>query len=440
MTDGDVTVTQFPHSRENEAALIGAILINPDAYYDVVQFLHADDFYIHRHRWIWEAFTRLSDRHSPIDILTVSQDLDQQGRLGEAGGPAYLTGLINLVPTSMHAEAYAHVVEQQAIRRRLLDAANQAARLAYDGELSVEEALDGAEKAMLSAGERVIARSAKPLSQIVSNLYDKVAQASQDGHEMLGLPSGFTDLDKLLKGFQPGNLVIVAGRPGTGKTSFMLSLARNVAKTYQRRIALFSLEMADEELAYRLIAQEGGIDSQRLRTGQLKENEWPLFAEAVSAVSELPLLIDDAPLLTPIQLRAKCRRLHMEQPLDLVIVDYLQLMAGGGRFENRQAEVAFISRQLKALAKELGIPVLAAAQLSRAVEGRADKKPMLSDLRESGSIEQDADIVIFLSRQADGGAMVDVELAKHRNGPTGLMQLVYRPTLTKFENAVRRES
>ncbi len=428
-----------PHSRDAEEALLGAVLTNPGAYADVAQFLQAGDFYIHRLRFIWEAISRLHERKEPLDFLTVTQELERRGQLAEIGGPAYLTAIINAVPTSMHAEAYGRIIEQMAVRRRMLEAANQAARLACQNELPLEEAVEQAEKAMLSAGERVITRSARRLAEIFSGLYDRVSEASRAGSEMLGLPTGFVDLDRILQGLQPGNLVIVAGRPGTGKTSLVLCIAHNAARV-QRRIALFSLEMAEEELAYRLLAQVSGIDGQRLRSGQLKSAEWPLFAEAMASASDLTIWVDDTPALTPMQLRAKCRRLHAENNLDLVILDYLQLMAGGGRFENRQAEVAYVSRQLKALAKELEIPILAAAQLSRAVEGRADKRPMLSDLRESGSIEQDADVVIFLSRPEGAAGLVDVEIAKHRNGPVGLAQLVYRPALTKFENLARKEN
>jgi replicative DNA helicase len=433
-----------PHSQEAEEAVLGAVMINPEAYYDVAQFLQANDFYIHRHQWIWEAFTRLHERRIPIDLLTVSEELEQIDHLAEVGGPAYLTSLINAVPTSLHAEAYGRRVEETAIRRRMLTAANDIAKLAYQEYTPVDSVMDEAEKAIFGVSERRMTRDLQSIQQVLSDYYDRIDQLANRDEEILGVPTGFIDLDRLLGGLQPSDLLIVAGRPGMGKTAFMLSAAKNAAQTHKKHVAIFSLEMANEQLIQRLIAQETGIDSQRLRTGKLQEDEWPVFTHAIEVLSDTRIFLDDTPALTPLQLRTKCRRLHMEFQLDLIVVDYLQLMSGGIRTDNRVQEVSHISRNLKILARELNVPVLAAAQLSRAVEQRADKEPQLSDLRESGSLEQDADIVMFIHRpemyekDTSKKNIAQIKIAKHRNGPVGTIELVFRNNLAKFENAVTR--
>ena len=430
--------TLIPHSVEAEEAVIGSILINPDAYYDVAQFLRGEDFYIHRNRFIWEAINRLHEQRTPVDFLTLTEELDRVGLLVEIGGPAYLTGMINQVPTSLHAVSYAHIIEQTAVRRRMLEAANQVAKLAFEEGSALEAVLDESEKAIFAVSDRLLAHDVKPFSQVLSELYDQVELRSQNAG-LFGVPTGFTDLDRILQGMQPSDLLIVAGRPGMGKTSLLLSIVKYAAQAHKKHIAVFTLEMSSEQLAQRLVAQETGIDMQRMRSGKLEEEEWPLFTHAVEVLGDARLFLDDTPAITPLQMRSKCRRLHMEYELDLIVVDYLQLMSGGGRFENRVQEVSYISRQLKVLARDLNVPVLAAAQLSRAVEQRADKHPILSDLRESGSIEMDADVVMFLYRPEDGDLsnQVEVIVAKHRNGPTGTVQLAFRQSLTKFENAAQ---
>jgi replicative DNA helicase len=434
-----------PHSREAEEAVLGAVLINPEAYYDVAQFLNKEDFYIHRHQWIWEAFTRLHERRTPIDFLTVTEELDQIGHLSEVGGPAYLTALLNNVPTSLHAEAYGRLVEETAVRRRMLTAANQIAKLAYQEETGLQTVMDEAEKAIFGVSERRTTRDLQSIQVVLSDVYDRIDQISQRSEETFGVPTGFIDLDRLLGGLQPSDFLIIAGRPGTGKTAFMLSAAKNAAQTHKKHIAIFSLEMSNEQLVQRLIAQETGIDTHRLRTGKLSEDEWTLFAHAIEVLGDTRVYLDDTPGLTPIQLRTKCRRLHMEFQLDLVLVDYLQLMSGGMRAENRVQEVSFISRNMKILARELNVPVLAAAQLSRAIEQRADKEPQLSDLRESGSLEQDADVVMFIhrpelyERETIKQHLAEIKVAKHRNGPIGNIELVFRENLAKFENAATRQ-
>ncbi len=434
----------LPHSREAEEAVIGSVLINPEAYYDIADFLTAEHFYLHRLRWIWESFVRLNEARSPIDILTVQEDLDNQGNLGEIGGPAYLTTLINNVPTSIHAEAYARIIEQGAVRRRLLEAAKTIAKTAYKEDLSLESAIDESEKAVFGVSEDRSSSDLQNIKSVISDYYDQVDQLSRRSEEIFGVPTGFIDLDRLLGGLQPSDLLIIAGRPGQGKTSFLMSVAKNAAQINKKKVAIFSMEMSNQQLVQRLISQETGINSQRMRTGKLTENEWDLFAQAVEVLGNTHIFLDDTPAITPTQMRAKCRRLHMEYELDLIIVDYLQLMQGDTRNENRVQEVSYISRSLKVLARELNVPVLAAAQLSRAVEQRADKRPVLSDLRESGSLEQDSDIVMFIYRpelyEEDSlkKNIAEIMVSKHRNGPTGSVELIFREELAKFENAATR--
>jgi replicative DNA helicase len=433
-----------PHSREAEEAVLGSVLINPEAYYDVAQFLQADDFYIERHRWIWETFNRLHERRIPIDFLTVSEELGQFGHLAEVGGPAYLTALINNVPTSLHATSYGRLVEETSVRRRMLSAAQNIAKLAYQEDTGIEAVMDEAEKAVFGVSERRMTRDLQTIRQVVGDVYDRIDLLYHRPEEILGVPTGFYDLDKLLGGLQPSDFLIIAGRPGTGKTAFMLSAAKTAAQSHKKHVAIFSLEMSNEQLVQRLIAQETGIDTQRLRTGKLEENEWPMFIEAIEKLRETHIFLDDTPGLTPLQLRTKSRRLHLEYNLDLVIVDYIQLMSSGTRSENRVQEVSFISRHMKILARELNVPVLAAAQLSRAIEQRTDKEPQLSDLRESGSLEQDADVVMFIHRpelyEKDTlkQNLAQIKIAKHRNGPVGNVEMVFRSNLAKFENAVTR--
>ncbi len=444
-TGGDGRSAQpVPHNREAEEAVLGSVLVNTEVYYDIAHFLSADDFFLHRNRWIWEAFTSLQEQRLPIDILTVSEELERQGRLDEAGGHAYLTGLISNVPSSVHAEAYGRMVEEAATRRRLLDAANRIARLAYQTETMVEDVVNESEKAVFGVSEKRLTHQLQPLKQVLSEYYDRIDYLARHRDETIGVPTGFIDLDRLLGGMQPSDLLIIAGRPGQGKSGFCISAAKNAAQLHRRHVALFSLEMSNDQLVQRLVAQETGINSQRLRLGDVQDKEWPLFTQAVSTLGEAHIFLDDTPAISPLQLWTKCRRLHMELRLDLIIVDYLQLMVGDTRIDNRVQEVSYISRNLKALARELNVPVLAAAQLSRAVEQRADKRPVLSDLRESGSLEQDADVVMFIYRpdQYETDTLkkniAEIMVAKHRNGPVGSVELVFRKSLAKFENAATR--
>lgn len=438
------TSNATPHSREAEEAVIGAVLINHEVYYDIAQFLSADDFYIHRNKWIWEAYTRLHESRNPIDLLTLSDDLERNGQLADIGGVPYITSLINQVPSSLNAEAYGRIVEGHSIRRKMIAAANKIASVAYNEASTVEDVMNEAEKAVFNVSERRLKHDLRPISAVLSDFYDHVDELAKHPDDVHGVPTGFIDLDRMLTGLQPSDLLIIAGRPGQGKTGFLLSIAKNAALTHKKHVAIFSLEMSNEQVVQRLISQETGIDSQRLRTGKLREDEWPLFTHAVEVFSDTKVFLDDTPAITPLQLRTKCRRLHMEHHIDLIIIDYLQLMGGDNRTDNRVQEVSHISRSLKVLARELNVPVLTAAQLSRAVEQRTDKKPVLSDLRESGSLEQDADIVMFIYRpdqyeqDSERQNIAEIIIAKHRNGPVGSVELIFRGALTRFENAATK--
>lgn len=438
------TSPTVPHSREAEEAVIGAVLINPEVFYDVAHFLRADDFYIHRNRWIWEAFGRLHEQRIPVDLIILSEELEKVNHLAEIGGSAYLTSLINQVPSSLNAESYGRIVEGHSVRRKMINAANKIASIAYNETSTVDQVMNEAEKAVFNVSEKRLTHDLEPISTVLDAYYDRIDELSRHPDEIHGVPTGFIDLDRLLSGLQPSDLLIIAGRPGQGKTGFLLSVAKNAALIHKKHVAIFSLEMSNEQVVQRLIAQETGIDSQRLRNGKLHDEEWSLFTHAVEVFSSTQIHLDDTPAITPMQLRTKCRRLHMEHGIDLIIIDYLQLMSGDSRNDNRVQEVSHISRSLKVLARELNVPVLSAAQLSRAVEQRTDKKPVLSDLRESGSLEQDADIVMFIYRpdqyekDTEKQNVAEIIVAKHRNGPVGSVELIFRGALAKFENAATR--
>ncbi len=432
-----------PSNREAEEALIGAVLINQEVYLDVAQFLSADDFFIVRNQWIWEAFFHLNETRQPIDLVTVTEALSNRGQLDEVGGQGYLISLINQAPNAFHAESYGRIIEQNAIRRRMLQAANEIARLAYHQEESIDTVVDDAEKAIFNVSERRIKRDLVPIGTVVREYYDRIDDLAMRSDDIFGVPTGLIDIDNLLGGLQKSDLIIVAGRPGMGKTGFLLGTMRNAALVHKKHVAMFSMEMSNEQLLQRLIAMDTRIDSQRLRSGRLNNNEWDVFIQALEPYDSARIFLDDTPAITPLSLRTKCRRLYLEYGLDLIIVDYLQLMSGDSRTDNRVQEVSNISRNLKVLARELNVPVLAAAQLSRAVEHRPDKRPQLSDLRESGSLEQDADIVMFIHRDPlnenkEERNKAEMIVAKHRNGPTHSgIGLVFIDELAKFENAAR---
>lgn len=378
----------MPHNVEAEEAVLGALLIDPDAIFKVAAYLTPADFYIERHGWVYEAILALHDRREAVDFVTLCDELERHDRLEEAGGAAYITQLINVVPTSIHVEYYGHIVERAAIRRRLIRAATEIAALAYEESEDIDQAVDRAEQILFGVSQRRLARDLVPIRQVISEYYDRVDYLYRHGDKFIGVPTGFKGIDRLLGGLQRSDLVIVAGRPAMGKTSLVLNIAHHAAINNQR-VAIFSLEMSNEQLVQRLISSETEISSQRLRTGQLKEDEWPRFIQASGILSDQHIYVDDTPSISAMQMRTKCRRLHAEHGLDLVIVDYLQLMQGDRRSENRVQEISYISRMLKGLARELNVPLIAASQLSRAVEQRHNKHPMLSDLRESGCLTGD---------------------------------------------------
>lgn len=427
-----------PANPEAEEAVLGSILIDPDAIIKVAPTLRAEDFYLEKHRWIYQAALDLYERRQPPDFITICDELERRGQLQEVGGPAYITELINAVPTAFHVEHYASIVERTSVLRRLISAAGQIAQLAYEDKGEIDEIVDRAEEIVFGVSEHRLQRFLVPIRQVMNDVITRIDYLASHQGELLGVPTGFRLLDKLLGGFQKSDLIILAARPSVGKTSLALNIAANAAKRYGQRVAFFSLEMSAEQLVQRLLAAETGIDQQRLRLGQIREEEWPLLMEAAGALSNTMMFIDDTPALSALELRTKARRIHAEHGLDFIVVDYLQLMRGDARAENRVQEISYISRALKWLARELNVPVLALSQLSRAVESRPDKRPMLSDLRESGSIEQDADVVLFIYREdmydedTDRQNIADVIVAKHRNGPTGVVSLYFKKELTQF--------
>ncbi len=435
-----------PQSIEAEEAVLGAILIDPDAIIRVATILRAEDFYREKNRWIYDTALALHERREPIDFLTVCDELDHREQLDQVGGPAFITSLINAVPTAVHAEYYANIVERTATRRRLIEAAGQIAALAYQEADDVDEVVDRAEQVLFGVSERRTSRELVPIRQVLSEYYDRIEYLTRHRGEMIGIPTGFHDLDKILGGMQRSDMIILAARPSVGKTSLALSIAHNAARRYRQRVALFSLEMSSEQVVQRLISAETGINSQRLRRGEIAEDEWGRFMKATSDLAETHFFVDDTPSASALELRTKARRLHAEVGVDLIVVDYLQLMRGDFRSENRVQEISSISRALKAMARELNVPLLAISQLSRGVEARSDKRPILSDLRESGALEQDADVVIFIYRDelynenTERKNIADIIVAKHRNGPTGNVALYFRKELAQFlEAEVRRQ-
>jgi replicative DNA helicase len=433
-----------PHSIEAEEAVLGSILIDPEAILHVSLFLKAQDFYIIKHQWIWAACNALHDRREPIDFVTLTKELEVRGQLVEIGGAAYISHLINVVPTAIHAEGYGHLVERAALRRRMLAAASEIAQLAYDETIETDLISDRAEQVIMNTRRSNGACDTQPLSKIVSDYYASLEYRYEHPGEALGIPTGFTDLDRLLGGLQKSDLILVAARPGLGKTSLLLNIGLNASVRFQQRVGIFSLEMSSEQITERVMAQHSTIPSQRLRSGQLTDDDWSLAVQSVNGLADVPVWVNDTVGASLLQLRASARRLQSQHGLDLIIIDYLQLMNGDGRSENRNAEVSAISRGLKNLARELNVPVVVASQLSREVEKRNDKRPMLSDLRDSGSLEQDADAVLFLYRDSlynpscETPNIAELIVAKHRKGPTGTIQLYWQAERTQFQNVLTR--
>ena len=449
-----------PHDIDAEAAVNGSLLIDGTAIYKIATFLNQQDFYSEQNQLVYGACLSLYQRNEAINQITVAQELDRQGKLEACGGAAYLSHLVSIVPTSLDVENYAQIVYRLSLMRHLISAAGQIAAIGYEADPDVDASLSRAEDILFRLRHGQSPRDFVHVRQVLDKYFETAPGPTTEAEGYRGpIPqtlSGFTGLDEFFGGFQPSDLIIIAGRPSLGKTSLALSIARNAAVEQRACVALFSLEMAREPLVLRLLSNESEVNSRRVRLGvHLDEEEEKRIMEATGILSEAPIYIDDSPQLRVVEMRSKARRLHYERGVNLVIVDYLQLMEGEGRRENRVQEISYISRSLKALARELNVPVIAISQLSRAPEWRASHVPQLSDLRESGSIEQDADIVMFIYRDEVyytkeewqdqhpdkdyPREIADIIIAKHRNGPTGQIKLRFRHNLAKFENLTNIE-
>jgi len=430
-----------PHNHEAEQSVLGAIFLDPQALITASEILVPEDFYRIAHQKIFQTMLDLSDKGNAIDVVTVTEELSARKELEDVGGLSYLMELANAVPTAANVSYYAKIVEEKSILRRLIRTATKIVEESFTREDEVEELLSEAEKRIMEVANRKNAGDFKHVKDVLVETYDKIEQLQNRSGDVTGIPTGFMDLDRMTAGFQRNDLIIVAARPSVGKTAFALNIAQNVAVKARENVAIFSLEMGAEQLVMRMLCAEGNIDAQVLRTGALTAEDWSKLTIAMGTLSNAGIYIDDTPGLRVNEIRAKCRRLAQEKGLGMVVIDYLQLIQGSGRRgENRQQEVSEISRSLKALARELHVPVIALSQLSRGVEQRQDKRPMMSDIRESGSIEQDADIVAFLYRddyydkETENKNMIEIIIAKQRNGPTGTVTLAFKKEFNKFLN------
>jgi len=447
-----------PHDTDAEEAVIGSLLIDGTAIYKIATFLQQPDFYSERNQWIYGACLSLYQRpDEAINQITVAQELDRREKLEACGGAAYLSHLVSIVPTSLHIEHYAQIVYRLSVMRHLITAADQIAAIGYQADPDVDASLNRAEDILFRLHHGQSPRDFIHIRQVLDKYFETPSRPEAEGYiePIPNVVSGFTGLDELLGGFQRSDLIIVGGRPSMGKTSLVLNIARNTAVEQGACVALFSLEMSRDSLVWRLLSSESGVNLSRIRLGLHAEEEEKRIMEATGKLSEASIYVDDTPQLRVVEMRSKARRLYFERGIDLIIIDYMQLMQGDGRMENRVQEISYISRSLKALARELNVPVLAVSQLSRAVEWRASHRPQLSDLRESGSIEQDADVVLFVNRDelhyptreawevAHPGEQypppADIMVAKHRNGPIGQISLRFVPRTTRFENISSEE-
>jgi replicative DNA helicase len=422
-----------PQNIEAEKSLLGALLIDKDAIVRVSEILHASDFYrSDTHGYIYAAMIALFDRREPIDLVTVTEELKKEGVVDKIGGSTYLTTLVNQVPTSAHVENYAHIIKEHAIRRYLISHSTKLIEKAFDDGEGVEGLLEDAEAGIYSLAQQRVKRDFVAIRDALTNSFDRLDELQKSSGKLRGVSTGFRDLDAKLAGMQDSNLIILAARPGIGKTSITLNIAQHVAVSAGLPVGFFSLEMSQEELVDRLLVGQADIDAWKLKTGRLDEKDFDKLSHAMGELAEAPLYIDDTPGITISEMRTKARRLQTEHGLKLVIVDYLQLVHGRN-LENRVQEVSEISQSLKNLARELKVPVMAISQLNRSVEARGTRKPQLADLRESGAIEQDADVVMFLYREdPEKLEQVTLDIQKHRNGPTGEIPLIFKPDRVKF--------
>jgi replicative DNA helicase len=438
-----VGAKQQPHNPEAEASLLGAILIDADALVKIADTIASTDFYDQRHSRIYEAVTQLYERRSPIDVLTLADQLKANGNLDLVGGASYLTELTNFVPTAAHVEQYAEIVAQKALRRKLIHASQQIVNLGYDESKALRELVEEAESELFQVSQKHIKQTIVSIENILAESFERLDDLHKDKNKIRGVPTGFRDMDGVLAGLQRSDLFILAARPSMGKTAFALNLAHNVATLAKQPVLVFSLEMSKEQLVDRLLSMESGVDAWALRTGNLTDNDFERIGHAMGALSEAPIYIDDTPGITISDLRTKARREAHKNQLGLIIVDYLQLMSGGSKFggsDNRVQEISEISRGLKAIARELNVPLIALSQLSRSVENRNPQIPQLADLRESGSIEQDADVVAFIYREeyynpeTERKSITDILIKKHRNGPTGGVELFFDKEKQRFRS------
>ncbi|MDF2558292.1 MAG: replicative helicase [Bacillales bacterium] len=431
-----------PHNLEAEQAVIGAVFLEPKSIELAMKYVRSDDFYRQQHQRIFQCMASLYESGSAVDLVTVSASLNTKQILDEVGGISYLTELASSVPTAANIEYYAEIVSQKSTLRKLISTATEIVQDGYVRQGEIDELLDETEKKILEISNRKNAKAFQEIKDVVFQAYSKIDMISQLKGEVTGIPTGYKELDRLTAGFQRNDLIIVAARPSVGKTAFVLNIAQNVAKQAKAfRVAIFSLEMGAEQLVMRMLSAEGNVDAQKLRTGKLENTDWKNLQMAASSLEKTNIFIDDTPGIRVSEIRSKCRRLKQEHGLDLIMIDYLQLIQGSEKSrENRQQEVSEISRSLKGLARELEVPVIALSQLSRGVESRQDKRPMMSDIRESGSIEQDADIVAFLYRddyydkESENQNIIEIIIAKQRNGPVGTVKLSFQKEYNKFVN------
>lgn len=435
-----------PHNIDAEQSVLGAMLESRDAILNVVEILGAKDFYKPAHGMIFETIVEVISKGEPADPVTVADELARKGALEQIGGKPYILGLLEAYPTASSASRYAHIVEEHALLRRLIEAGNRVQEIGFEMPENVDEAVDEAESVIYQVADRRLRDDMQPIRPLLTKTMEDLETLAELGEDVTGLASGFGDLDHFTLGFQPSTLVIIAARPAMGKSSLLNDFALHAALKKNQPVVLFSLEMGRQELTQRFLASEAKIDSQKIRRGALQEQDWQRLSSAVGRLAEAPIFIDDSPNITLMEMRAKCRRLKAKSGLGMVIVDYLQLMQGPRKTENRQQEVSEISRALKIMARELEVPVLCASQLNRGVEFRSDKRPMLGDLRESGALEQDADLVMFIYRDevynpdSDAKGEAELIISKHRNGPTGIVRLAFMNQYTKFASIARTHS
>jgi len=436
----------MPHNVEAEQSVLGAMIIDRECIATVTEIIKSEDFYKENHKEIFEAIIDLFDQNEPVDIITVADQLKVRGTLDAVGGLEYLTDLVTQVPTTANVKYYTKIVEEKSMLRKLIKASVDIANMSYEATEEVSYIMDFAEKQIFNILQKRNSQGFVSIKDVLIESFDKIEELYKSKGKVIGIPTGFIDLDLKTAGLHPSDLILIAARPAMGKTSFALNIAQYAAVHAKVPVAIFSLEMSKEQLVNRMLWSEALVDSQRIRTGELQDEDWPKLARAVGPLSEAPIYIDDTPGISVVEMRAKCRRLKLEKNLGLVVIDYLQLVQGRGRAENRQQEISEISRSLKILAKELNVPVITLSQLSRAPEQRADHRPILSDLRESGAIEQDADIVMFLYRDdyyhpdTEKKNIAECIIAKHRNGSTGTIELVWLGQYTKFANLERVQS